>query len=1290
MSGERRQPVRMVVSDFAYRGKVMKGVRFVSGDKSLILSGEDGRVDCNNPIGFCSPTIYSGNEPLATLRLLKGWSHKPEAGDEITVDEKAGTAVWRRPWKTKDGAERVFSYAVSGDADGHVYVDYDFGVTEDEAKALGGLPFVSSVELFGNGCLTRTYGMGRTVHAPRDPAFLATREPPYHQVSTPVEEKSDTFFYEPDNEARRFTLTLPTGMGRGAAWYEGLEQFGTANERPKLHLRYFDFCDFKKPGSSAKVRGRFTIDFCKSSTRLQAGEPPTGGVDFWGADAIHVPVPPTRNLMQNGSFEQNWKGWRWAWGGATYRRVPRDQEHYGIVDGGMDGGKALIVRRSQAGVVQLNSASVPTVAGKKYTLSWYAKAKDRKSNVAVKFCSAGRGGRYGWLRKGHDYYTPALDWERRSVTFEADSAGIYVMIYGDGEVMLDRFMLEEGDKATDYTEDPLLARLVTSNPDNDIRLGDRVDARLELQSLSGASGQMRVRVKNYFSEVLFDRTFDVKGGDTIPLDLDEKALGVGVFVVRMDFETHGANGRDARSTRSWTDYRRFCVSKPLANTHPTATFFCGMPWFARMERGADVARKMKEWGLGAIGCQSGGNGIYVRNRDTAELCREHNIRMTLHPVAYEQDWRQHKAYHGLSVTNLTDRYLADLEDFAYRQATNCAPDDTLWTFFNEEESMARRIGFDNHFKLVQACYRGCRRAFDERGLKLRFAPTHGVSHYFHGRNYDAIDGYLGEANRHGFKYDAVTVHSYQNVDGSVLGPKDADVETQHLVERMKFYGYPDETPILLSESFNMLPYYVPAWGATDWSDGSVCGAPSEDLGNREFLHAAAMARLFLLGLKFYPKVVQVNPWQFAPGFIDHDLQPYAWLKMVNTLGHLFPDPRHYGDARPYSTVRGHVFLQDERAILAVWTTDNEVERGRKRGQTLEMDLPADVTFVDLMGNERKAKVKGEGERLICPVPLTPAPLFVIGRKDQAEALLTAVKTALTDDPSQAIAAEIRPEADGSVVLEVENTTSRVQVAGLGGGRGLELAANGRKTEKLAEVSVEPLKTYAFTTNYPFLAGPWKMNWFYVPKCGARPDWTSLPSLPIANEVRRSAAKPVTMKASFKMAWNESRLYLRVEAGDDKALPEADYGTIDPLRLYLYDGCLEVYFDGFADARRQSVQGFDLNDSRYDFVYGKTHRQLAVNWQLAQGTQSATDQEVAEKLEQRCFKTEKGVAYEIAFAPRYLAPIRLQPGTRASLGLFIHDRDSLTDKGENGLSLATERGKVCNRNPHLWPEFILLP
>ena len=1279
-SGEARQPVRMAVSSFVYRGAQHKGVRFVSGDKSVLASGVDRNVDVNRRIGFGRVVIYSGTEHLATLNIQKGYSFDVGDNEEPVIDEANGTASWSREWESKDGKKRICTYTLSGDREGRVFVDYDFGISEEEAKVLGWVPFVSSISLPDNRCHDRTYGVGTTPHIAQNPTLLATKGPPYYQNAVAVEEKSDVFFYEPDDEARHFTVALPPGLGSTAKWYEGLgASAGTQDERQRLDLRYFDFGDFRRDGSPARTKGRFVIDLCKSSAPLHKGEPVFNGVDFWAGDARHVPIPPTRNLLRNGSFEQNGKDWRWSYGGGKTDRVAPGEEHFAILEGGMGNGRALRIRPTQWGVLPLVSSSVPTVAGRKYTLSWYARSDNPNGNVVVMQCSAGRDGtgrgHYSHIRKPEPVKA-GPKWERHSTTFDGTAAGVFVQVNGY-DAWVDRIMLEEGGAMTDYVEDPVQARLVTSNPDNDLRPGQPINARLELSGMKPVSGRMRVVVKNYYSEILYKEKFAFSLPKTVRLSLDPAKLGTGVFVVRIDFDADG---------RRWTDYCRFCIADPLDNTHPTAMFFCGGwgPWFGRIDRCVDVARKSKEWGFGSLTCQSLRNELYAKNEGMASLCRENNLKLVLHPVLYELPQMDMEKWKSLEPKDITDDLLRRLEDLAYKSAKECASDDTLWTFFNEEESMARRVGFENHFKLVMAAWRGCKRAFDERGLKLRFAPTHGVSHYFRGRNYDAIDGYLETAKRHGFRYDVVTIHSYQNIDGSILGPKDAEVETQHLIDRMKFYGYPDETPILLSECFNMLPWRVPEWGADGWSDGCWCGLPSEDFSLREFVHAGAMARLYLLALKFYPKVTQVNTWMgYNFAFVDHDLQPFAWMKMVNTLGHLFPDPRYYGGARPYQDVRGHVFIQGDKAILAVWTSNNDVERGTRKGPVLTMKLPADAKFIDLMGNERR----GDGRA----VPLTPAPLFVVSAKKNAAALVEAVKTAETDDPTQAIETEIRPVLDGAIEMEISNATSVPQKVNVGGGKTATLAGGVTKKGRISPPKdVKPMEMYSFTTNYPFMPRPWKMSYFYVPKCGAKPDWSKVPSLPIANEVRRSPAKPVTMKADYKMAWNEQRLFLRVEVKDDVPLRREAFGKVERDQLYKIDECLEVYFDAFADGRRASIDGFDENDSRYDFADGSVWRMLAVNWQLAQGTTSATDDEVAEKLEQKWTPTEKGCIYEIAFAPRYLAPIELKPGTRASLGLFIHDRDKVSDKGENGLSNATERGKVCNKLPRIWPEFILVP
>ena len=107
----------------------------------------------------------------------------------------------------------------------------------------------------------------------------------------------------------------------------------------------------------------------------------------------------------------------------------------------------------------------------------------------------------------------------------------------------------------------------------------------------------------------------------------------------------------------------------------------------------------------------------------------------------------------------------------------------------------------------------------------------------------------------------------------------------------------------------------------------------------------------------------------------------------------------------------------------------------------------------------------------------------------------------------------------------------------------------------------------------------------------------------------------------------------------------------PSALYAHDGCLEVYFDGFGDARSQGTKDYDLNDSRYDFLGNDVHRFLAVNWQLAQGTASATDDEIKEKLVRKFTRTERGYVYEIAFAARYTSEMSLHTTGTPRVGML---------------------------------------
>ena len=1256
---ERRFPVvvRVNPGGGGGRGEVCC---FTSGERCVRAStGLFGRLD-----------ICEGQSQVASIKLNTDWSREPKEGDEFSFDEVSGTGTWRRHWTRPDGKDAVLSYSVSKDDGAKVVVTYDLGVTEPEARSFAKpTSFVFSLDQTIKKDDGRKYGFDGKWHVPFAIDELQAVKGPLKQKWRPVETRnSPTLAIYPEiGSSSPVTVTFPDYWMGSAAWYESLTQ----SETSPLYvaLRFFGVNDFS---GNATTKGRIVIDLGASRERVEAGFPPTGGIDFWGDDALHVPPSPVRNLMVNGGFEQGFKGWRWQFGGTHWADVPPGQERHGIVDGGRFGRKALAVRSGQPKASPLWSTTMPVTKGRRYVLSWYDIAS-RPTSVRVAACSAAPTGSFGnkdpldWRRKG-EWSRAGTEWTRHVKPFVASSSGVFVQIVGSsGDVRIDGVQVEEGDGPTEYVESPVLGVLATSDPDNNVSEGHAIDARLILHGTEGWTGKVRVRIKNAYSEILYDRTHDVVlPCAPLALDVSPDVLGCGVFSVRTDF-IPGAG-------LSWTDYHRFSVATPLKNEHPTAKFYCVIPWFGRVERGRDVARKMREWGLGSA---DGINNYSYTSGPYAKLFRESGMKGTLHPLTYDMGW----TIGFFKWDEVTPERQTWIETNAYNYASACAEDDTLWTFGNEEDHFTRRLGFEAQWKCVEACYRGCKRAFDERGLKLRFAPTHGVSHYFRGRNHDLVDGYLETAKKHGFMYDAVTIHAYSNIDGGILGPHDADQETQHLIDCMRHYGYPEETPILISEAFNMLPFRIPEWGADGWGDFVVCGPPSQDIGIREFVQAASMMRMYLIYLKYWPKVELVHNWQFRPGFMDVNLTPYLWLKAVNTLGHLLPDPRFVGDARPFADIRGYVYRQGEEAVLAIWTTNHEVELGKRKGPTLILALPEDARFADFMGNARTArKLPGGG----VSVPLTAAPLFVVSR--DAAALLAAVRNAESDNPATAVECDIRPTYDGSVAMQLENVTSRPQKTPFG-----EIAPKGMVKTTLAKAKgrkARPMEMRRFSCELPFIGRRWTMDYFRVPRCADRPDWEAIPALSVTNAVLRRGSVRVDARAELKMAWNDDFLFIRLEAEDDNCIPLESYASVNASELWRMDGCMEVYFDALGDARGRQHKDFADDDSRYDFANGKVHRQVAVNWQLAQGTASATDEEIRGKVIRSFKRTKNGYVHEVALSRRYLAPIDLKRGTQFGFGLFLHDRDKVGDTSEHGLSLSSVPGQVCNGHPQSWPMAIL--
>jgi hypothetical protein len=327
-----------------------------------------------------------------------------------------------------------------------------------------------------------------------------------------------------------------------------------------------------------------------------------------------------------------------------------------------------------------------------------------------------------------------------------------------------------------------------------------------------------------------------------------------------------------------------------------------------------------------------------------------------------------------------------------------APDDNWWSFYNEEDceiatiryaktTDERRRACEDFFQYQYAAWKGLKKAFDERGIKLMYAPTHGCCNYNQEWRRELMDLFMEIAASHGFRYDFIAIHTYHAVDNSYLGYADRDANTAALLSRMEKHGYGD-VPVMFSEGFNILPFFAPRFGALASADAYINGGmPSLDLGWREFLQAGAMARLYIMDLKYWPRVMNSHTWQHRL-VADAQMSPYMWNMVPNTLGHLLPSPKFLGDVKRDGW-RAYVFRQDDHGVAAVWTNERQAELGRKKGMTLSVDLPEDVRFVDLMGNRRAVPPCAADGSI--SIPLTPAPLFIVSR--DAQALFDALEAA---------------------------------------------------------------------------------------------------------------------------------------------------------------------------------------------------------------------------------------------------------------------------------------------------------
>ena len=954
---------------------------FRSGDKFAVANGYDGRIHFVGRTGFGKILFYRGGSEKATptdsekpdpygrellawmeIRVLDG--SKPYTrymecytNATINVDAEAKTVSWSRP--SKGSAAR---YSLSPEGDGRLAIDWNIQ---------------QPVEF-------RLYLCGDSTNGT-------------HGV-----ESGTRLYVNRNSETERIEFVFPHGViecgGQVAA-----SPTGSTNPAPDYVWR------------TDAASGRILIDLCGStvianSSTPNSSTPNSGIIDFWAEDALDVPEDPTGNFLANGSFELGLVDWNYWWGGEPWYMVAETGEPLEtITDEAKTGERALRMRRSKTRdkYEALQSAPMLLEPGALHVLSaWVKRAKGEQGKAKITLAASPVAKKFHVVTKpdgGEAKLVAALaddEWHFVEMPFVSECGDCKIILDGSGAAaVIDDVRVER--KPVDTfgrveRAEQVEGRLETASAENIVYSGTPINARLVLSGADGAEGVARVTARNFYNEVVYDKTFAFKlpKDKVLPLDFDSERLGTGVFVLGSEFVLGDKHYR--------APYQRFAVIKPLDGTHPTADFYLQLGWYEKSSNGEKIARYARDLGIMATNWRT--NSRFAdTNAPEAKLRKKYGFANRLHAVSselagmYPDLCKPGMPYNPKALTNAVPEKVAFIEKAAYEAGMKAAPDDNWWSFYNEEDAEIapirhakttdeRRKSCEDFFQYQYAAWKGLKKAFDERGIKLMYAPTHGSCNYNQEWRREMMDLFMEIAASHGFRYDFIAIHTYHAVDNSYLGYADRDANAAALLSRMKKLGYGD-APVMFSEGFNILPFFAPRFGAIASADAYINGGmPSLDLGWREFLQAGAMARLYIMDLKYWPRVMNSHSWQHRL-VADAAMSPYMWNMVSNTLGHLLPSPKFLGDVKRDGW-RAYVFRQDDHGVAAVWTNERQAELGRKKGMTLSVDLPEDVRFVDLMGNRRAVPPCAADGSI--SIPLTPAPLFVISR--DAEGLLISLVT----------------------------------------------------------------------------------------------------------------------------------------------------------------------------------------------------------------------------------------------------------------------------------------------------------
>jgi hypothetical protein len=1073
---------------------------------------------------------------------------------------------------------------------------------------------------------------------------------------------------------------------------------------------------------------RIVLDIALPAGEARAVSPDTyAGIDFWASDKLRMPqYGLCRNLVQNPGFEAGFQYWRWNSMGNVKLDATADR-HYDIVDdpSSPDGGRCLALRGEVGKAFEMVSTfGIPVDPDQTYTLSFYAKTDKPGQKLGYQTIT----GVWPIFPAGG---TVALtdQWQRVVKTFKAPNR-IVSLGFGnhnpteDCWIYVDAVQIEQGDVATEYACKPVGAFLESDARGNCWQPGEDPQARLRIYGRPAAAGRITVTQEDFFGQGT-DRgtlrfTLDGKGQASLSLPWAAQ-LAPGLYVQRLDYQLDDG----------FID-REFVRMTVLPFQDGTALHKDIFSLGAFDSRFGDWERRLaflRNMGIGSaitfdpqphkfyellrqnnilvlVSIFDGGEGFFNKADDP----RKSNPSLSgLTPEQRQEIEKLADIFDQRKTCHLSDEQLKQVEARAYQKAADY-PEILYWKL-NNEPPVQLYIDNPKETGAMIQVLRAARRGIARANPQAKVMSTDPANMYPNSGT--AFINTLLEVSAGDPPFDIAAIHPYR------VKPEEPDLDrdTQaflDVLDRNQFKG-----DVWFTEGIYHGPYTIPMLdldshrGCT--SDHYRGGDLSYAMGWGERMAAAYTARSWLVALKYGDRVKLYVDWGFRQYSIcDVDLTPRPVVFAANTLVRVLGNATFKSDLILSDRIRCYVFQNEEdQPVAAIWAAADEVDRGSSPGFALDVGLLAKA-----VPGTQVVNFMGDSAAMPETLRVGPFPQFLVGPAGSMASFLDQLGQAVSDSGGELFPFLALADTD-QVQLVVGNALGRDF-------RGKARISQGDKLLAEADLAIPARERWSWTMAQPLadnqvnataltldvrseagkeqrfdLAGTW-MKW---PKRkgaividGDLADWDAgCFRMPLTNQMQFTLGPtdkrrqqypapppwkgPDDLSAELHATWDDQHLYLAFKVRDDVHQPGPSVAL-----AWQGDG-LQLYFDGWADARSKRAKGYDNNDQAFmvwpaaDLSAATLYREFAPERQLAFLNTGVVE---AAKIAVR--HTPDGfLVYECAIPAREIEPIKLGVAAKFGFGCLVNDADN--DYRKRILTITPPETEPY-RSPELYPTVIL--